>query len=102
MAALVRRHSPRSKIILGGHGVAVSETETALEHDYICRGEGVAFLRRLFGEDPSKPIRHPLLHSAFNRRVMGVPLPENAGILIPGVGCANKCRFCATSHFFGE
>jgi len=102
MSALVRQHSPRSKIILGGHGVAVSETETAIEHDYICRGEGVAFLRRLFGEDPEKPIRHPLLHSAFNRRVMGVPLPEGSGILIPGVGCANKCRFCATSHFFGE
>jgi radical SAM superfamily enzyme YgiQ (UPF0313 family) len=102
MAQLVRRYAPRSKIILGGHGVAVSETEAAIEHDYLCRGEGVAFLRRLFGEDPAKPLRHPLLHSAFNRRVMGVPLPENSGILIPGVGCANKCRFCATSHFFGE
>ena len=102
MAALIRQHSPRSKIILGGHGVAVGETENVIEHDYICRGEGVAFLRRLFGEDPAKPIRHPHLHSAFNRRVMGVPLPEGSGILIPGVGCANKCRFCATSHFFGD
>lgn len=102
MAALVRRHSPRSKIILGGHGVSVSETETAIEHDYVCRGEGVSFLRQLFGEDPARPIRHPLLYSSHNRRVLGTPLPEGSGILIPGVGCANKCRFCATSHFFGE
>ncbi len=102
MAELIRQYSPRSKIILGGHGVAVGETETVIAHDYLCRGEGVAFLRHLFGEDPAKPLRHPLLHSAFNRRVMGVPLPEGSGILIPGVGCANKCRFCATSHFFGE
>jgi radical SAM superfamily enzyme YgiQ (UPF0313 family) len=102
MAALIRQHSPRSKIILGGHGVAVSETKTAIEHDYLCRGEGVAYLRQLFGEDPAKPIRHPLLYSSHNRRVLGTPLPEGSGILIPGVGCANKCRFCATSHFFGE
>ena len=102
MAALVRQYAPRSKIILGGHGVSVAETEQLIEHDYICRGEGVSFLRNLFGEDASKPIKHPLLHSAHNRRVMGAPLPEGSGILIPGVGCANKCRFCATSHFFGN
>ncbi len=102
MAALIRQCSPQSKIILGGHGVAVSETEAVIEHDYLCRGEGVAFLRQLFGEDPAKPIRHPFLYSSHNRRVLGTPLPEGSGILIPGVGCANKCRFCATSHFFGE
>ena len=102
MAALVRQHAPNSKIILGGHGVAVPETEQLIDHDYICRGEGVSFLRALFGEATDKPIRHPLLHSAHNRRVMGAPLPEGSGILIPGVGCANKCRFCATSHFFGD
>ena len=102
MAALIRQYSPQSKIILGGHGVAVSETETAIEHDYLCRGEGVAFLRQLFGEDPTKPIKHPLMYSSHNRRVLGTPLPEGSGILIPGVGCANKCRFCATSHFFGD
>jgi radical SAM superfamily enzyme YgiQ (UPF0313 family) len=33
---------------------------------------------------------------------MGVPWASDAGILVPGVGCANKCRFCATSHFFGN
>lgn len=33
---------------------------------------------------------------------MGTPWPSDSGILIPGVGCANKCRFCATSHFFGS
>ena len=102
MAALIRQYSPQSKIILGGHGVAVSETEAVIEHDYLCRGEGVAFLRQLFGEDPAKPIKHPLMYSSHNRRVLGTPLPEGSGILIPGVGCANKCRFCATSHFFGD
>lgn len=102
MAELARQLAPGTKIILGGHGTAVDEAETAIPHDHICRGEGVSFLRRLFGEDPARPIRHPLLNSAYNRRVMGVPLPESSGILITGVGCPNKCRFCATSHFFGD
>jgi radical SAM superfamily enzyme YgiQ (UPF0313 family) len=102
MTRLVRKHAPNSKIILGGHGVNIPEIETLLESDYICKGEGVRFLRKLFNEDPDKPIKHPLAHSSFNRHVMGVALPQASGVLIPGVGCANKCRFCATSHFFGE
>jgi haloalkane dehalogenase len=31
---------------------------------------------------------------------MGVPLASDAAVLMPGVGCPNACRFCATSHFF--
>ncbi len=102
MARLVRRLSPGTKIILGGHGVSVPGIETRIEHDHLCRGEGVRFLRNLFHEDPDKPIRHPLTYSSFNREVMGVPWAANGGILVTGVGCPNKCRFCATSHFFGE
>jgi len=102
MAEIVREETPDAKIILGGHGVSIDGIEQWVPHDYICRGDGVAFLRRLFGETVERPLRHPLLHSSFNRRLMGVPLPQSSGVLMPGVGCANKCRFCCTSHFFGE
>ncbi len=102
MAEAVREESPRSKIILGGHGVSVEGIERLISHDYVCRGDGVAFLRRLFSETVDRPVRHPLLHSSFNRKLMGVPLPQSSGVLMPGVGCANKCRFCCTSQFFGE
>ncbi|MFC1821612.1 B12-binding domain-containing radical SAM protein [Thermodesulfobacteriota bacterium] len=102
MAQAVRQLSPKSKIILGGHGVNIPNIESMIDHDFICRGEGVYFLRELFGENVHKPIRHPLVNSSFNRQVMGVPLPSRSGILITGLGCANKCRFCATSHFFGH
>ena len=102
MARMVREWSPKSKIILGGHGVSIPRIEAMIEHDFICKGEGVYFLRELFGEPTDKPVRHPLEYSSFNRRVMGVPWAPDAGILVPGVGCANKCRFCATSHFFGN
>ncbi|OGV61933.1 MAG: radical SAM protein [Lentisphaerae bacterium RIFOXYA12_FULL_48_11] len=101
MARLIRKHSPRSKIILGGHGTTIPGIEDIVEHDYICRGEGVRFLRSLLNENPDKAIRHPLVHSSFDRKIMGFPLPTSAGVVIPGVGCVNKCRFCVTSHFFG-
>ena len=102
MARAIRECSPRSKIILGGHGVSIPDIEQMIDHDVICRGEGVYFLRELFGENVEKPIKHPLEYSSFNRQVMGAPWPSDSGILITGLGCANKCRFCATSHFFGN
>ena len=102
MARAIRKLSPKSKIILGGHGVNIPNIETMIDHDFICKGEGVYFLRRLFRESVNRPIKHPLEYSSFNRQVMGAPWPPDSGILITGVGCANKCRFCATSHFFGN
>jgi len=102
MSRIIRELSPKSEIILGGHGVNIPGIETMVDHDYICKGEGVSFLRRLFGEKLDRPVRHPLGYSSFNRQVMGVPWAPDSGILITGVGCPNRCRFCATSHFFGD
>lgn len=102
MTRLIRELSPGSKIILGGHGVNIPDIESMIDNDYICKGEGVYFLRKLFGEKADRPINHPLGYSSFNRQVMGVPWAPDSGILITGVGCPNKCRFCATSHFFGD
>lgn len=102
MARTVREAAPQTKIILGGHGVSIPHIETLIDHDFICKGEGVYYLRKLFKENVNKPIQHPLEYSSFNRKVMGVPWASDSGILIPGVGCPNKCRFCATSHFFGS
>ena len=100
MAQAVRELSPGTKIILGGHGVNIPDIGSLIEYDYLCKGEGVYFLRKLFGEKADKPIKHPLQYSSFNRQVMGTPWASDSGILITGVGCPNKCRFCATSHFF--
>lgn len=102
MTRLVRLHAPDTKIILGGHGTAYEKLHELMEFDYVCKGEGLSFLRKLFNEPEDRKIIHPLVHSAHNRSLMGVPLPKEAGVLIPGVGCPNKCRFCATSHYFGN
>jgi len=100
MAEYIRRSSPLTKIVIGGHGTSIPEIREWVNCDEICPGEGVYWLRRYFGEDTNRPIVHPVVPSAINGFVYGAPLIEKAGIIIPGVGCQNSCRFCATSHKF--
>jgi len=100
MAKLVREIQPHAEIILGGHVAAIEDVQTLIGCDHVVRGEGLLWLRRYLGEDPSAPIRHPIIPSAEHKRVFGVPAPGVCGLLVPGVGCVNACRFCATSHFF--
>lgn len=100
MADYVRSRSPRTRIILGGHGTAVPELQTLVDCDEICHGEGISWLRKYFGEHTDQPIVHPVVPSAINSYIYGAPIMGKAGIIIPGVGCQNSCRFCATSHKF--
>lgn len=102
MTEVIREISPSTKIVLGGHGVNVKGIEKLIDFDYISSGEGVSWFRRLLGEDTSRPVRHPAIWSTLQRRVMGLPLPPTAAVLIPGLGCVNACSFCATSHHFGK
>jgi hypothetical protein len=102
MAELVRKHSPRSKLILGGHGTPLPEVTEEIPHDEVCIGEGVRWLRAFLGEDPEPPIKHPILADSFGGRIMGVPVNDSAGHLTPGLGCPNSCFFCLPSHFFNH
>lgn len=100
MARLVRELQPEAEILLGGHVTAVENIRQLVDCDHVVRGEGLRWLRRYLGEDEDAPIRHPVIPSAEHKRIFGVPSPGVCGLLIPGVGCVNGCRFCATSHFF--
>jgi radical SAM superfamily enzyme YgiQ (UPF0313 family) len=100
MAAYVRRCSSRTRIILGGHGTSIPQLRDLVDCDEICHGEGISWLRKYFGEDTDRPISHPVVPSAINSFIYGAPITGKAGIIIPGVGCQNSCRFCATSHKF--
>ncbi|MFZ2960648.1 MAG: cobalamin-dependent protein [Candidatus Ozemobacteraceae bacterium] len=100
MAELVRRHAPRASIFLGGHGATIPDLKNLVPCDDICRGEGVRWLREKFAEPVDAPLQHPAMEVDCYRRLMGIPVPHNKAVLIPGVGCLNKCSFCCTSHFF--
>lgn len=96
VVALVRKHSPSSRIVLGGYGTVLSDEELAPWSDYICREEGSAFMQRLLGER-SAPLRHPTVVSRlriFSRET------SRTGMIFGGLGCPNGCDFCCTSHFF--
>lgn len=104
MCRLVRQHSPRSTIVVGGHVTAVPDLERHVDADHIVRGEGIAWLRRFLGESPQQPIAHPPIPSSFGFRIMGLP-PTSGGrrsaTIITSVGCPMGCNFCTTSAFFG-
>jgi hypothetical protein len=105
MCRLVRRHSPRSTIVVGGHVAAIPGLEGMIDADHIVRGEGVAWMRRFLGEAPGAPIVHPAIRSSFGFRVLGLPAPRGGGspaaTIVPSVGCPLGCNFCTTSAFFG-
>ena len=105
MCRLVRLHSPRSTIVVGGHVTSIAGLEQTIDADHIVRGEGVAWMRQFLGEDPDRPFVHPLIPSSFGFRLMGMPSPRGGGnpaaTIVPSVGCPLGCNFCTTSAFFG-
>ena len=105
MCRMVRKLSPGSVIVVGGHVAAVPGLETMIDADHIVRGEGISWMRQYLGEDEHAPIKHPAIVSGINTRVLGVKLPElrgrTAATIIPSVGCPMGCNFCTTSSFFG-
>ena len=98
--ALIREHAPNSKIVLGGYGTILKDSELKPYADFICREEGVAYFRRLLGEpEIPMPYKHPLIVSwlkVFGWKVSGT------GKIFAGLGCSNGCDFCCTSHFFSR
>jgi len=105
MCRLVREHSPRSTIVVGGHVAALPGIEREIDADHIVTGEGVRWMREFLGEAADTPIEHPLIRSSFGFRLMGLKAPSGGGdpaaTIIPSVGCPMGCNFCATSAFFG-
>ena len=98
--ALIRKYAPNSKIVLGGYGTVLKDEVLKPYGDFICREEGVAFMRRLLGEpEIPMPYKHPLIVSwlkVFGWKVSGT------GKIFAGLGCPNGCDFCCTSHFFSR
>ena len=102
MCRLVREHSPASTIVVGGHVAAIEDLETLIDADHIVKGEGVRWLRAFLGEDPDRPVKHPVIPSSFGFRIMGMGTEGGrSATIIPSVGCPMGCNFCTTSAFFG-
>ncbi|MBZ5665853.1 MAG: radical SAM protein [Acidobacteriia bacterium] len=105
MCRMVRELSPDSVIVVGGHVTAIPGVDMMIDADHIVRGEGISWMRRYLGEDERAPIKHPMIVSGLETRIMGIRLPNRKGgtaaTIIPSVGCPMGCNFCTTSAFFG-
>ncbi len=105
MCRIVRRLSPHSVIVVGGHVASIPGLEHMVDADHVVRGDGISWMRRYLGEDEQAPVRHPPIVSSFGFRVMGIHGPSlkgsTAATIIPSVGCPIGCNFCCTSAFFG-
>ena len=105
MCRRVRKLSPKSTIVVGGHVAAIPQLDKLIDADIVVRGEGICWMRRYLGEDPSAPIIHPEIFSGFGFRILGMRVPDSArdtaATIIPSVGCPMGCNFCTTSSFFG-
>ena len=100
MSEAIRRHAPRSKIVLGGYGTAMGEEELGRYGDHICQGEGVLFMRDLLGEPTDRPLRQPIITQ--DQTLFSLPILGKTGYVFAGLGCPNGCDFCATSHYFNR
>lgn len=105
MCRIARQFAPGAQVVVGGHVAAIPGLGNLLDADHIVAGDGVAWMRRYLGADPSAPIRHPAIISGFGLRVMGINARASEGAtaatVIPSVGCPLGCNFCTTSAFFG-
>lgn len=105
MCRRIRRLSPQSTIVIGGHVTAIPGIEHLVDADHFVRGDGISWMREYLGEDPTAPIVHPPIVSGFNLHALGLKIPETKGTaaatIIPSVGCPMGCNFCTTSAFFG-
>jgi hypothetical protein len=101
MTEYIRAHYPDMKIILGGYATGLSNLRDVVPCDEICPGEGIRWMRKYFGESADRPVRHPVMHGVSKKFIYGFPDGiKDSAVIFPGLGCPNKCFFCATSSKF--
>ncbi|MGA1870108.1 MAG: B12-binding domain-containing radical SAM protein [bacterium] len=114
MVRLARTIAPQTKIIIGGYGIlslydpppaeTTADAQLILrEVDYICKEEGVHFMRTLLKDEPiNRPITQ--MYLPWSRSfIPGAPMDINKFSYIPilvGLGCRNGCEFCQNSAMF--
>jgi len=101
MVRIIREISPGTAIILGGYGTVLGDDVLKPHCDYICRGDGVPFMRELLGEKTDAPARHPYA-PVKGPRVLSFTYPGKMLHITAGLGCPNGCDFCSTSHFYSR
>ncbi len=74
--------------------------QTNRQVDYVCRGDGILFLRNLLGEDVKKPYRLKLISYKIITQLLGMKIRTPMVNIITKIGCPMRCDFCATNQLF--
>lgn len=105
MCELIRQYQPDATIVVGGHVANLPDLDQRIDADEIVKGEGVRWFRQYLGENPNRPLKHPVIPTYVDYRNMGTTVNikprDRTATLIPSVGCPLGCNFCVTSAMFG-
>ncbi len=116
MVRIAKEVAPQTKVVIGGYGVLQlsdpppgeksGDGEYILRNaDYICREEGVGFMRKLLNDQPvNRPITQkfiPLNSTSFpGLEGYSVSSKTMGAMALVALGCPNGCEFCCTSAMF--
>ncbi len=94
----IKERYPNITTIAGNVGAMFPGTERYVDH--VCRGDGVAFLRGLFGEDVEAPRHISATLGHMITSVYGITFKSNMLQMVTKIGCPQKCDFCVTNKLF--
>ncbi|MFO7557827.1 MAG: radical SAM protein [Desulfobacterales bacterium] len=111
MMKRIREKCPNTKIVIGGYGVSALQTPVPGDTngdavyirenaDYLCREEGVRFMRRILGDEPVDREITQYHLPMTGIALAGMNLQVRFPIVLGALGCPNACDFCNTSAFF--
>ena len=102
MISLTRKHSPKTKIVLGGVATDIHNVKN-MGADYVCKGEGVSFMRKLLGFSNELKVVNPEITAEVTLKVLQnydfINKPR-MGLVVSGFGCPTACEFCCTSAYY--
>lgn len=94
----IRKFDPNIKILAGNVGCMFEGTEKHV--DYTCKGRGVPFLRKMFGEEINKPYNLVIIPDHQRITFNGQVTSTNLVRIVSKIGCPNQCDFCVTNKLF--
>ena len=106
MCRHIRAVSPGTKILVGSYAAQTLKSLGGLEVygeiiDDLVDEEGVAYLRRLLGEDIQQAVTQRFFpKNGAGLRYLGKYPRGNTVLLFSGLGCPGGCDFCSTSAMY--
>jgi hypothetical protein len=97
-AKTVKEFDPKIITIAGNSGALYDET---IKHvDYVCKTDGILYLRKVLGEDIEKSYQLKLIPSKNTLKFFGIAVKTEIVQIVTKLGCPQKCDFCIINRLF--